>query len=334
MKTLPILAAVITCTTLSSLAQNAAPKKEIPIPKQAHALLIYDEKKFEEVWIDKATPTRFQYRVTANAIDRKIKTYAACTSIYLYEPAAYRYARDLYQARRFDDARKEFARIRDALKAIRDLPNNHGTLSGFYELECLRQLGDLEGLKKALDAFHPKALTRKDHLRQIDLYKLWDAVNTKSWQRLDLMCQDRRKKPMPGYQRVQVAYCHGLALEGLEKPVKALNAYATTIVSDYGASQELVRKAALNSLRIYSNDEQVQLAMRLVGTEDENKNSTGHFRMLEAGALAKTYKTILGAGKGLPTEYKKFLKYAPKGQSTAIEAPKPKKDAKKKDAKK
>jgi len=334
MKTLPILAAALTCLTLSSSAQNAAAQKVIPIPKQSHVLLIYDDKKFEEVWIDQATPTKFRYRVTANAIDRKIKSYAACSSIYVYEPAAYHHARDLYQARRFDDARKEFARIREALKAIRDLPNNFGTLAGFYEMECLRQLGDLEGLKKALEGFHAEALTRRNHIRQIDLYKVWDAVNTKSWQRLDLMCEDRRKKPMPGYQRVQVAYCHGLAYEGIEKPIKALNSYAAAIVSDYGASRELVRKAALNSLRIYLADEEVKLAINLWNTEDEDKNSTGHFRLLEAAALAKTYKVILSGGKALPSEYANLLKYAPKGQSTAVEVPKPKKkDDKKADDK-
>jgi len=328
MKTLPILAAALGYAALPVLAQTAAPQPKIKVEKQAHALLIYDERKFEEVWIDGASKTRFQYRVQPNAIDRTVKSIATVTTIYFYEPSAFRYARDLYQARKFDDARKLFARIHDALIKIRDLPGNYGTLAGFYELECMRQLGDLEGLKKKLETFHPEALIRKHHQRQIELYKMWDAVLSKSWQRLDMICEKWKEEPMPGYQRVEVAYCHGLALEGIEKPVKALNAYATAMVADYGASDVLVRKAALNSLRIYKADEDVQLAIKLWGTEDEDKNSTGYFRLKEAGSLAKAYKTILG--KSLPSEYAGLVQYAPKGQSTQIIAPKPKKDDKKK----
>jgi hypothetical protein len=145
-----------------------------------------------------------------------------------------------------------------------------------------------------------------------------------------MICGKWKEVDMPGYQRVQVAYCHGLAYEGIKKPVKALNAYATAMVSDYGASEELVRLAALNSLRIYKADKDVQLAIKLWGTEDEDKNSNGYFRLREAGALAKAYKVVIG--KSLPAEFADLVKYAPKGQSPKVVQPKAKDDKKKKAA--
>jgi len=290
-------------------AQPQAAPEKIPIEPQAHAMLIYDEKKFEDVWIERATTTAFRYRETPTAIDRKIKNISECPAIYFFEPDAYRVARDLYQGRRFAEAKEEFARVREALKELSDMPNNHATLSAYYELECLRQLGDLAGLATALEGFRKAGLTRDHHIRQLDLYLLWDAVRTKSWQRLDLMCTDRRKVAMPGYQRVQVAYCHGLALEGINKPIPALNAYATAITADCGASLELVRQATLNSLRIYKANPEVQLAIKLWGTEDEAPNSGGSLLLKEAATLAETYQTILGSGKALPAEYKDLLKY-------------------------
>ena len=114
---------------------------------------------------------------------------------------------------------------------------------------------------------------------------------------------------MPTYQRAQVGYCHGLALEGLEKPIQALNAYAIAITADYGASNELAEQAALNSLRLYTKDPEVQLAIKLWGTEDEDPHSSGRFRLEEAAALADTYEQVLGGGKALPSEYKALLKY-------------------------
>jgi tetratricopeptide (TPR) repeat protein len=292
-------------------AAPAAPA-EIPIPTQVRSLMTFENGEFEEIWIDKATPTQFRYRTTETAIDRSIKNLSEVASVYFYEPAAYKAARDLYQARRYAEARELFAKIAEGLKEIREMPNNHATLAAFYELECLRRMGDLDGLATALEAFREAGLTRPHHLEQVELYILWEAVRTKGWSRLDAMCVERREGALPGYQRAQVAYCHGLALEGLNQPIKALNAYAGAIVADYGAAHELVEQAALNSLRIYKNDPEVQLAIRLWGTEDEDPNAAGRFRLEEAAALAETYQQVLGGGKELPAEYVELLKYKAK----------------------
>lgn len=324
MKSLIVLsAALLAGTALSQDAKTPAPAPvpvpppppvaaEIIVPTQARTLMTFENGDFEEIFVDKATPTQFRYREQKQSIDRKVKNLSEVAALYFYEPRAYKVARDHYQARRFSEARELFAKIAAALKEIRELPNNHATLSAFYELECLRRMGDYEGLKVALEAFRKPGLTRQHHLDQLELYILWEAVRTKGWPRLDAMCVERRKTAMPGYQRAQVAYCHGLALEGLDRPIEALNIYATAITADYGASQELVDMAAINSLRLYSKDPEVKLAMKLWGTDDEDPNSSGRFRLEEAAALADTYQSVLGGGKALPAQYKDLLKYKEK----------------------
>jgi hypothetical protein len=282
------------------------------VPRQAEALLIYEKGKFEKVWIVAASPVGIGYRDAEQSIDITPKRRAEITAIYFMELPAHKAAMDLYQGRRYAEARERFVQIKEALKGIEELPNNPSTQAGFMELECLRRMNDLEGLAKALEVFRKEGLVREHQLRQVDLYILWDAVRTKGWPRLDAICKERRTEKLPGYQRAQVGYCHGLALEALGRPTEALNAYATAMTGDFGATEEITREAALNSLRILKNDEEVKLAIKLWGTPDENPNSQGRFRLEEAASLAAMYELTLGGGKALPGEYKELLKYKPK----------------------
>lgn len=322
MKSFPVIPALILALAVPGGAQTpapaapaarpGAPAQPPPVPKQAEAVLVYEKGKFEKVWIVAASVASFAYRETEQAIDLIQKRRSEVVSIYFLELPAYKSAMDLYQGRRYAEARDRFAQIKTNLKGLQELPNNPSTLAGFYELECLRRLNDLEGLAKALEGFRKEGLTREHHLRQIDLYILWDAVRTKGWPRLDAICKEQRAEKLPGYQRAQIGYCHGLALEALGRSSEALNAYATAITADFGATEEITREAALNSLRILKNDPEVQLAIKLWGTPDENPNAQGRFRLQEAGALAAMYELTLSAGKPLPSEYKELIKYKSK----------------------
>jgi len=83
--------------------------------------------------------------------------------------------------------------------------------------------------------------------------------------------------------------------------------------ADFTASTELVIPAANNALRVYYSDPEVKRAMKVWGTEDENKNSAGRQRLLEANSLVKLYKQAgFEAIKPLSSDYKKFLKYEDK----------------------
>lgn len=298
----------IAATTLAAFIIPAA-AQEAPLPFQQRAFLIYEEGEAEEVWLVAASANNIRYRISERSVDTRDMRISETEGIYIIEPREFSQAIDLYQARKYEEAKAAFAAIKARHKPLETLPNNFSTLSAFYELECMRRLGDLEGLASGLEKFIKDPLTRENHLRQIEMYVFWDAVRTKSWARLDTLAKERLQEKLPGYQRAQVAYTHGLALEGLGKTTEALNAYNIALTADAGGSEEIARNAATNILRIHKADPEVELAIRLWGTPDENPNSQGRARLLEASSIAHLYQITFGAGTALPAAYTDLLKY-------------------------
>jgi hypothetical protein len=276
---------------------------------QTEAILIFDSGEIQTVWLMAATETQIRFREQRVAVDYKDMNLSQTKAVYILEPKEYSAAVDLFQARKYKEAKEAFAKIKVAHKPLVALRGNHSVLAAFYEMECLRMLGDLEGLNTAQQEFITGRLERPYQEKQVELYALWEAVRTQAWSRLDVLARELSKQALPGDQRAQVAYCHGLALEGLDKPIEALNAYNVALTADAGASETIARDAALNILRILNADPEVQLAMKLWGTPDERPNTAGHFRLLEAAAVASLFELTLGAGAPLPAEYKAFLKY-------------------------
>lgn len=319
---------------LPFFAVSAAQAQQAQPASQAEALLIYEEGDEERVWITAATTAQIRYKSTAAAVDSTDAKIDEFQSIYIFEPPALTEAIELYQARKYSEAKDKLAAVKVAYKGIEELADNPSTLAAFLELECLRKTGDLDGLAKALESFDKAGLTREFQLRQIELYAMWDAVRTKDWGRLENICNERLKERMPGFQRAQVGYCLGLALDSQDKIVPAINAYNITMTADTGASEDITRNAGLNSMRLYKKDPEVQTAIKLWGTPDEVPNSTGHARLLEAAALAELFELTLGGGTPLPPEFKDLLKYVPKTEPAAApekkepekKAPAPKKD--------
>lgn len=212
---------------------------------------------------------------------------------------------DFYQGRKYQEAKAGFAAITKLPAADRET----ATLAAFYEMECQRKLGELDGLAKAIAPFVRDPSLGGDRLRQLEIDLLWDAVRTKSWDKLDTLANARLQQRLPGDQRAQVAFCQGLALENLGRPLEALSAYNTAMTADAGASEEIARQAALGVLRTHLADAEVQAALTRSDTPEANRESPGFFRLKEAAAVAHLFELTLGAGTPLPAEFKDFLKY-------------------------
>lgn len=288
----------------------ATPGHAVP----AHAKLI-KETESEDVYIDAASAANLQYRTRLESVDPKRISRGSLVAIYFYEPPIFKDAIRLYKNRDYKGAQAKFAECREAFKKVDDVPGNFSTLAGFYELECMRQMEDLEGMEQLMDLFRPGSLEREEHKNQMEIFTLWDAVRTKSWRRIladtpDLLAQNK----WTGTQRAQIYYCRGLAFEGTELPLKALNAFNGTMTADYTASAELTRKAAVNCLTILKNHDEVQLAMKLFGTEDEDKNASGYLLLQEGVALCELWDKALGGGKPLPKQFGEFLTYKEKSE--------------------
>lgn len=304
---------------------------------QQEALLVLDDDEFDQVWIADANKTRFLYFDTIKGVDQNTMAIAEPKSIWLMDPPEYLEAMELFQARDYEEALTKFRKVRESHIKLRTLPDNHSALSAFHAMECLRKLGRLDELIKAQEAFVPddrESLTREFQLSQLELYTLWEAAHTKAWPRLELLSTEKLTTSMPGYQRAQVGYCLGLALEGQKKPIEAINAYNIAMTADTGASEVLTRKAAENALRLYTEDPLVQQAIRLWGTQDEDPNSAGALRLEEAASLAELYQLTLGGGKALPEVSKDLIKYLPKANEEKAAEPEPEKESAKSEGKK
>lgn len=303
---------------------------------QQEAMLMMSEADFVRVWIADATSTQIGYYDTERGVDSKAMPIGKPQAIWLMEPPEYNEAMELYQGRKYAEAREKFAVVRGKFSKLVELPDNHSALAAFFEMECLRKLGDLDGLKAAQDKFLPvdrQSLTRKHQLDQIELYTLWEAVRVKEWSRLVLLAREWLEKDIPGYQRAQVGYCLGLALEGEEMPIEAINAYNIGMTADTGASERITGESARNAMRLYLDDDSVRLAIKLHGTPDEDPQSAGALRLIEGASLASLYKVTLGGGEPLSEAGKKLIEYLPEDhrkKATPAPAPeKPKGDAKK-----
>jgi hypothetical protein len=301
-------------------------------PEMPTGMLIFKDQPAEKIFLIAGTIAQVRYKETAQAIDTKDINLSEVERLYIFEPKIYRDAMELYQARKYAEAKDLFAQSKTAYKSLASLPNNYSTLGSFYELECMRRLGDLEGLAKSLEGFRKEGLTREHQLRQLEIYVFWDAVRTKSWERLVALGKERLQEKLPSYQRAQVAFCVAQAYEALKNESAALNTYNIAMLADAGATEEITEQSAQAIMRIHLANPGVQLAMKLWGTPDENKSSSGYLHLQEAGAVAALYQFTLGGGKALPSQFNLLLKYKPDVAKPDPADPKP--DDKKPDEKK
>jgi tetratricopeptide (TPR) repeat protein len=266
-----------------------------------------------------ANANQIEYRYPVTVEGTTVSAIKDFEVIFFLEPAEYTAAMDLYESGKFQDAKVQFAKYKEQTKVVANLPGNYNVLAAFYELECLRNMGDLKGLAEALQGFSKQQLMSEHLLRQLDLYVLWDAVKSESWDRVLIVASEREKEKMPDYQRVQVFYCKALALHKLKRLEEALDAYNMVITADAASSEGLVSMAALNMLDIYFKDEAVKTAITDWGTDLEKKGSVGYNKLLEAGALARAYQKYFSKIKEMPIEHKKLMDFQVKQEESVAE---------------
>lgn len=269
--------------------------------------------KSEEVYISGVTATQLEIAPKSSPnravkLDRK-----KVNSIFMKDPSVFTEALDQYEDRKYGEAQKNFARLKEAYAGLLLLPDNHATRSAFYELECMRKQLNLNGLVATLEKFDSAQLTRQEMLQQMEVYKFWELAQKKNWERLDTLAAEWQTKRLPVSQRAQVEYCHGLALEALGRPLEALDAFARALTADFTKSEEITRSAVASALRIYESLPEVKAAKDQWGMSSEDKAGKGYMLLVEANGLARLYEKMgLGAGVGLPTEYTGFLDFTPK----------------------
>ena len=305
-------------TVLSSVyllcVSSAVAQSEPELPK---GRLLYSNGSHEDVYIISYRAGVATYRTNMRSLNVLQAKKPALEAIYFYEPQIFTEAMNLYRAKNYGEAKVKFAECEVSFKSVDSLPDNYATLAGFYKMECSRKSGDLEALSSELEKYRKDGLTRDNHHLQLEVYAFWEAVRLKDWARLDRLAtgtswQDRK---VPSELRVQIEYCHALALDELAKedPSRwgaAINAYNRVLSADATASIDLVLKAANNLMRIYAEDEGVQLAMKNWNKESEGVSNAGAQKLMEANTLAQFYKQVgFHEIQPLTADFEEFLKY-------------------------
>lgn len=317
MKTKLLISMMMTVATFSHAQAPQAPE-----PPRGMIVIIEDARnnrlKAEEVYLLAVTANQVAFKFNVADADPEVKSRTEIDSIFLYEPKDYLEAIDLFEGRKYAEAKTAFAAVKERYgKAYPGIPNNPGVMAAFYELECLRKLSDLEGLRVALQGFKKDTLTNKVALQQLELYVLWDLIRANLNQEAIKVVETYKGKRLPGYQRAQIAYCHGRALEGLRKegldqsPGEMLMAYQTAMTADAGASEVIARDAALRSLAILDEDEEMKFAIKTFEESNGKELIRGFTKAMEGAGLCKMFEIQLGAGEPLPTKYRYLLKYTP-----------------------
>ncbi len=318
---------------------SVAAQQEPELPK---GRLLYSNGSHDDVYIISYRAGVATYRTNMRSLNILQAKKPALEAIYFYEPQIFTDAMYLYRAKNYSEAKVKFAECEASFKSVDSLPDNYATLAGFYTMECSRRSGDLEALSAELEKYRKGGLTRGNHHLQLEVYTFWEAVRLKDWARIDRLAtgDSWQGRKVPSELRVQIEYCHALALdelakEGLKEGLKedpnedsfrwgrAISAYNRVLSSDATASIDLVLKAANNLMRIYAEDEGVQLAIKNWKTEHEKVSSVGYQKLMEANTLAQFYKQVgFHEVQPLITDYEKFLNYGQvKVETAAVTKP-------------
>lgn len=215
---------------------------------------------------------------------------------------------DLFEGRKYVEARSAFAGIKSRSKSGNPPQHEIAALAGFYESECCRKLGDLEGMAEVVKSMEKVSSLGNQGLEQLEIDGLWDEVRAKNWPKVDQMATERMKENLPGDLRAQVAYCHGLALRSLGRQTEALNSHNIVITADSGSSEDVARQAALQVMAILKGDAEVEAAMNESDPE-KRKTFPGNLKLQEAAAMASLFELSLGAGQPLLGDFRNFLRF-------------------------
>ena len=105
----------------------------------------------------------------------------------------------------------------------------------------------------------------------------------------------------------------------------AINAYNRVLSADATASIDLVLKAANNLMRIYAEDEGVQVGNQKLERWGNTKRfpALGYQKLMEANTLAQYYKQVgFHEIQPLSADYEEFLKYGQvKVETAAVKKP-------------
>lgn len=300
------VSAFIVCglATLANSQQNA--------PSSMESYLVRAGEKPEKLFLLGGKPSEFSFLTTKQSTQVRRANLNGGASIFFMQPAEFSKAMDLFEGRKFSEAAIAFAATADKYSGFDQFDDNYCTLAGFYELESLRKQLAVSDLVQKAANYNAKHLSNTEQLQQIEIYKFWQLMQSKSWEQLVSLSDEWNAKHIADSHRAQIAYCKAVALQGLGRQDEALDAYALAFTVDTLKSSEIVRAAAVAALEIYLADSGVANAISSWGSSQQGQSSKGYKWLVEANALAHLYnKTGMGSGVELDPKFSAILNCTP-----------------------
>lgn len=192
-----------------------------PIPSNA-GILMLDDGSTRNAFIVGASKTNIFFLERERDTKPESVRRSQVEGIYFMEPSDFKEAMALLKDRKYGEASKKFAEVRERYKKLELITDNYHALAGYYQLECLRKQMDIPALAKAVADYGTPELLRQNHRTQLEAYTFWEAVAAEAWGRIERTAKAWDGKRLPVGVRAQVAYCNGLALEKLNKPMEAI----------------------------------------------------------------------------------------------------------------
>ena len=232
-------------------------------------------------------------------------------SIFFYRPSSFHKGLESYKLGKFNEAKAAFQTCKKEYQGLKILLGNYSVLASFYEMECARRSGDLESLDKLLDSFRPEALINENFINQLSIYPFWNAVKSRSWDKMLLLAKQWDKKKLPAYQRAQVSYCHALALQAKGEEEESLLKFNEVLALSNLKEVDLVENACEKIIDTILAKPGTMDVKKKLRTDKAKKNSTAYYQLLEAASVARLWNNLTNQTRKLPSKYKDLLEITP-----------------------
>ena len=191
-----------------------------------------------------------------------------------------------------------FKKCKSEQEIYESFAGNYSTLSGYYEIESSRRMGDYEGMDQLLNHFKSENLDNENHLTQLEIYPFWTALLRQSWRRIFLLGDSWREKNIPPNQRAQILYCEALAIKSTRGSQETMHILRQVIVESRYSEPELIENAFEMALEILWDE---------IQPINKSADSEKSVDLLEACSMAKVWNDSVKKSRELPEKYRVLL---------------------------
>jgi len=187
-------------------------------------------------------------------------------------------ARYAYTRQQFEQAEELFEKVANDYGYLwgikREQLGNFASDARFYQIDCLRRMGDYSQIGAALAT--PTGKTLEDTVDEtlvptVKLFRMWESTAAKDWAKVEAGMKEY-EQPLSGKKAelfkvpsfrddlspntvAQLSYMRGLMYQAQDRKTDALNDFYRAATLDYGSERELTKEAMEHAIEIQAASE-------------------------------------------------------------------------------